>query len=373
VVSGTYADDLGFIGLEGKMMHVRRSSRCALALLIGLVMAGKPVQAEDSFAKIAAEVNRKVVKLYGAGGFQGLSSYGTGVLISPDGYILTVASHMLVTQDLRVHLWDGRRYHAKVVVAEPELDAALVKMDKVEEPLPFYDVAEAIKAPQGKPGDWILAFSNQFNIAVRDEPMSVQRGVIGAFAKLHGRRGVFDAPYTGDVYVIDAITNNPGAGGGVVTTRKGELLGIIGKELRNTLTDTWINYAVPIQVLGKFVELGMKGEYKPIVKDKPKGGGGYHGIVLVPSPVERTPPYVDDVLPGSPAAKAGLRPDDLIVYIDGEQIVSVKAFKEYIGKTRPGMVLKLEVQRSGKDGQGDRLVPIELKLEEPVAKGTPKK
>src|SRR5262245_39218369 len=220
-------------------MHMVRAGRRVTALVAALVFVGGPARAEDSFAKVAAQVNKKDVKLYGAGGFQGLSSYGTGVLVSPEGYILTVASHMLVTQDLRVHLWDGRRYHAKVVVAEPELDAALVKMDKVEEPLPFFDVAQAVKAPQGKPGDWILAFSNQFNIAVRDEPMSVQRGVIGAFAKLHGRRGVFDAPYTGDVYVIDAITNNPGAGGGVITTRKGELLGIIGKELRNTLTDTW--------------------------------------------------------------------------------------------------------------------------------------
>ena len=62
----------------------------------------------------------------------------------------------------------------------------------------------------------------------------------------YGRIGIFEAPYTGDVYVIDAITNNPGAAGGVLTTRKGELLGLIGKELRNELTDTWINYAMPI-------------------------------------------------------------------------------------------------------------------------------
>src|SRR5262249_30191593 len=157
------------------------------------------------------------------------------------------------------------------------------------------------------------AFSNQFQIATRDEPVSVQRGVIAAYSKLQGRRGIFDFPYTGDVYVIDAITNNPGAGGGVVTTRKGELLGIIGKELRNTLTATWINYAVPIHVVAKFAELGMKGEYKPIVKERPAGGpGGYHGIVLVPNVIERTPPYVEEVMPDSPAAKAGLRPDDLI-------------------------------------------------------------
>jgi serine protease Do len=325
--------------------------------------------AQDSFADVAGQVNPRLVKLFGAGGFQGLPSYGTGVLISPDGYVLTVASQMLVTQDLRVHVHDGRRFHAKLVVAEPELDAALVKIEKLEEPLPYFDVGQAARAAPAQPGDGVLAFSNQFQIATRDEPVSIQQGVVAALSKLHGRRGIFDAPYAGEVYVLDAITNNPGAGGGVITNRKGELLGLIGKELRNTLTDTWVNYAVPIHVLGKFVEQGVKGEYRPVVREKPPAGaGGYHGIVLVPSVVERTPPFVEEVLPGSPAAKAGIRPDDLIVYIDGEQVVSVKAFRELMARTRPGMVLKLEVQRTNKADGNDRLVPIELKLEEPVAK-----
>ena len=68
-----------------------------------------------------------------------------------------------------------------------------------------------------------------------------------AYGKLPLRRGVFEAPYRGDVYVIDAISNNPGAAGGALTTRKGELIALIGKELQNSLTDTWINYAVPLQ------------------------------------------------------------------------------------------------------------------------------
>ena len=344
-----------------------------VAVVAGFFGSVCPAPGQESFAKVAEAVNKKVVKLFGSGGFQGLASYGTGVLVSAEGHIVTVASHMLATQDLRVHLYDGRRYHAKVLVVEPELAAALVQIDKLEDPLPFFYLAEAAKKPLAKAGDWILAFSNQFQIATRSEPMSIQRGVIAAYAKLHGRRGIFDAPYTGDVYVLDAITNNPGAGGGVVTTRSGELLGIIGKELRNSLTETWINYAVPVQVLATFVEKGKKGEYKPIVKEKTPGGpGGYHGIVLVPNVIERTPPFIEDVLPGSPAAKAGLKPDDLIVYIDGIQIVSVKQFREIIGKTQPGTVVKLEVQRVNKEQGGDRLVPVDLKLEENKVQAPPK-
>src|SRR5262249_55605374 len=149
--------------------------------------------------------------------------------------------------DLRVHLYDGRKFHAKILVKEPALDVALVKIDYKNNDLPYFDIAQAAKRPKAENGDWVLAFSNQFLIATREEPMSVQRGVVAAYTQHKGRRGIFDAPYNGSVYLIDAITNNPGAAGGVLTTRKGELLGIIGRELRNRLSDTFINYAVPIQ------------------------------------------------------------------------------------------------------------------------------
>src|SRR5262249_22716306 len=136
-------------------------------------------------------------------------------------------------RDLRIHLYDGTRYHGKIIAREPELDVALVKIDNGQRKVEiehYYDVTAAAKRPVLEPGTGILAFSNQFQIATRDEPMSVQRGVIAAYSRLTGRIGVFAAAYNGDVYVVDAITNNPGAGGGVITTRRGELLGMIGKE-----------------------------------------------------------------------------------------------------------------------------------------------
>src|SRR5439155_18542396 len=186
---------------------------------------------------------------------------------------------------------------AKVVVVEPELDAALLKIDKAEG-LPYFDFAAAAKLPRGEPGDWVLAMSNQFEIATRDEPLSVQRGVIAAYSKLQLLRGIYDAPYQGDVYVLDAITNNPGAAGGALTTQTGELLGIIGKELKNGLSNTWVNYAVPVAAtievrqgdqtvtlsLPEFVAKGMKGEYKPTVREELAGGpGAYNGTVSVPN------------------------------------------------------------------------------------------
>ncbi|MGE3807314.1 MAG: trypsin-like peptidase domain-containing protein, partial [Gemmataceae bacterium] len=223
-------------------------------LLTGIILCGLAVTMRssvraESFADVTKQVNKRTVKLFGSGGFKGLVAYGSGVLVSPKGHILTAASPMLDTPDLRVHLYDGRRYHAKVLYTEPALDMALVKIISDVDNLDFYDISEVAKQPLAKEGDWILGFSNQFEIATRNEPMTVQRGVVAAYADLQARRGVFAAPYQDKVYIIDAITNNPGAAGGALTTRDGKLIGIIGKELRNTLTDTWINYAIPIQPL----------------------------------------------------------------------------------------------------------------------------
>src|SRR5262245_53300350 len=90
----------------------------ALAVAVLCFLPQPPARSDESFAKVADNVNNKLVKLFGAGGIRGLASYGTGVLISKDGYILTVNSHILDTTDLRVHMYDGTRYHAAVVARE---------------------------------------------------------------------------------------------------------------------------------------------------------------------------------------------------------------------------------------------------------------
>src|ERR1700722_8266621 len=100
--------------------------------VVALALAVAPVRADKSFAKVSEDVNEKLVKLFGAGGIKSLPSYGTGVLVSSDGYILTVYNHILDTQDLRVHLSNGTRYQAKVVCYEPELDIALLKIETKE-------------------------------------------------------------------------------------------------------------------------------------------------------------------------------------------------------------------------------------------------
>src|SRR5688572_21578109 len=168
-----------------------------VAAAAAVALLTRPSAASEPFHQVADEVNQKLVKLFGSGGFRGIANYGTGILISPDGHILTVASQLLDTSELIVHLSDGRRMRAVVVVTEPELDLALVKIKvegkKPDEPtgldLPHFDFAAAAKRSPAQPGDWVLAFGNMYEIAMRDEPLTVQRGIVAAYTKLHGRRG----------------------------------------------------------------------------------------------------------------------------------------------------------------------------------------
>jgi serine protease Do len=345
----------------------------AFASATGLLLLASLVPAQQPFTEAAQDVNKKMVKLFGAGGFKGMPSYGTGIVVSPDGYILTVNNHILNTADLRVHIHDGRLYNAKVVAREPDLDVALLKIEADVDKLPFFDIEKEVKKPMAEVGDWILCHSNQFQIATRNEPMSVQRGDILAISPLKARRGVFDPPFEGTVYFIDTVACNPGAAGGCLTNRKGDLLGILGRELKSTQSETWINYAIPIQAKvdvvkddGKtvkvdyveFIKEGMKGTYREGTKKKKDKRELYTGIKMVVASLPLTPPYVEEVIPGSPAAKAKLQPDDLIVYVDGELVQSVKEFLEAVSHANPGQDLQLEVQR------GNQLKTVKLKVEE---------
>ena len=339
----------------------------ACILLLAITTAAS---AQDPVTKTSTTVNKKMVKLFGIGGFKGLPSYGTGILVSEKGYILTVNNHILNTPGILVHLYDGRQYQAKVLAREPELDIALLKIDEDVDFLPHYDFAKEAEHARAENGDWILAFSNEFKIALRDEPMSVQRAVVAASADLRGRRGVFDAPFSGDVYFLDAVVCNPGAAGGIITNRKGDLLGILGRELKDTRTDTWINYAVPIQAtadvhrddktikvsMATFVKEAMLGKYIQSTKVKREDKGGYSGIVLVVNAVSSTPPYIEEVVPKSPAALAGLRPDDLILYVEGESVPTIKTFREALKAYEPGREITLQLQRA------NRLETVKLKL-----------
>lgn len=302
-----------------------RSAAFAYALLF---IASAALAASESIAETADtldQVQAKMVKIYGAGGYRGLEAYQSGMLISPHGHILTAYSYVLDADYISAYLADGRKFEAKLLGADPRLDAAVLKINA--EDLPYFDLRRPAKA---EPGSKVLALSNVFNVAQGDEQTSVQHGVVSAIAKLEARRGAFETPYHGPVYVLDAKTNNPGSAGGALVNGRGELLAMLGKELKNSMNNTWLNYAIPINVLGPSVQAIQEGKFvaqRAADADKKPAQSltlQALGIVLVPDVLERTPPYVEQVRPGSPAEKSGLKPDDLIVLLGDRLVQSCK-------------------------------------------------
>jgi len=327
---------------------VRRAVAVCAALTIAVVAtdaAGAELPG-TSLAQSIDRVQRSVVKIYGAGGVRGLEAYQSGFLVSPEGHVLTVWSYVLDTDYLTVTLDDGRKFEAQLVGADPRLELAVLKIDAAD--LPHFDLSRAVEAEAGAR---VLALSNLFGVATGNEPASVQHGVVSARTKLEGRRGAFETPYDGPVYVLDAVTNNPGAAGGVVVTRRGELLAMLGKELRNARNNTWLNYAIPIGPLRPSVDEIRTGKFVARDEDdaekKPRRALDLAmlGIVLVPDVVARTPPYVDQVRDGSPAAAAGIRPDDLVLMANDRLTPSQKALRAELEYVDFEDRIKLTVQR----------------------------
>jgi len=292
-----------------------------------------------SIAETIERVQPKVVKIYGAGGFRGMEAYQSGLLISPDGHVLTVFSYVLDTDYITATLGDGRKFEARLLGADPRLEVAVLKIDAAG--LRCFDLNRAVTVDAGAR---VLAFSNMFGVATGNEPATVQHAVVSVKTRLEARRGVFETPYNGPVYVLDAVTNNPGAAGGALVTRRGQLVGMLGKELRNARNHTWLNYAVPIDQLRDSVARIRAGKFVAAQNEPPEARPARPlslsmlGIVLVPDVLQRTPPYVDYVRPGTPAATAGIRPDDLVVLLGDRLIQSCKSLKselEYIDYQDP--------------------------------------
>jgi serine protease Do len=323
---------------------IRRDAIAWLGVLAAVVMtAGKPVHAGDAQATIAAAA-RKVVKIYGAGGVRGLEAYQTGIIVAPQGHVLTVMSTVLDADDIACVLDDGTRYDATLLAADPRRDLAVLTIDAAD--LPAFVLADE---PRASVGTRIFALSNLFGVAVGDERVSVQHGVIAGVMPLAARRGGYEVPFQGEVYLLDCTTNNPGAPGGAVVDWEGRLLGLVGKEVRAAATGTWLNYAIPSAELARGYRDIVSGTVPPVVTagDAATFETELLGIVLVPDVLDKTPPFVDLVVPGSSAAAAGLQPDDLIVAVAGAAVQSQAAVQRALAALAEGDPVRLAVVRDG--------------------------
>ena len=327
----------------------------ALCILHLLVLAPVVASAQNSLAVTAAEIQPKMVKIYGAGGIRGLEAYQSGFFISGEGHILTVWSYVLDSDVVDVTLGDGRRAEAQLLGIDPRLEIAVLKIDALE--VPHFNLDEAVEL---SPGARVLAVNNMYGVAFGSEAMSVLSGIVASKSDLSAKSGVFDTSYRGPVYVLDAMTNNPGAPGGALTDRRGRLAGLLGKELKNAQTNTLLNFAIPVSELVQAVDDIRAGKQRPAAREedakKPKEPHTLSalGIQLISSPIERTPPFVESVKPDSAAARAGIKRDDLILFVNGHLAASCKVVEEELTWIDRLDEIRLTVQR------GQELVDVSL-------------
>ena len=319
-------------------------------LILVLALAATPALAADApdvaepFQKAIAYAQKRCVKVYG-GGAGREHGYATGLVVSPDGLILTAQGIYLSEERVRVVLPDGSRHTAEVLRRSEPLQAALLKIDAAT-PDHFTLAAES---PVDQ-GDWVLAVSNAFNVAGPEEPLSVNLGIVSLIADLEARHRTQDVPYEGEILLIDAITSNPGAPGGALVTADGRLAGMLGKLFQSTSTNTRINYAVPAPLLREFVTAPEE----PVAVGPTASGDTpqapavkkpYLGVGLFTLSGKSAPAYVDRVAPGSPAAAAGLRKDDLLLAVGSTVVRSCKDCEEAFDALAPGQPARLLVKR----------------------------
>lgn len=328
---------------------IRQGLLFAVSLWIGsLACAQDQANVDGVFAKAAALAQQRTVKVYG-GGVGRVIGYSTGIVVSPNGEILVAQGAQLSAASLRVTLANGQTYPAQVVRRSGPLQAAILK---IEASTPeYFDLS---KPSEVGPGDWILAVSNAFKVAEGTEPLSLNVGVFALRTQLQGRRGVQDVPYTGDLILLDAITSNPGAAGGAVVDDEGKLVGMIGRLIEDTGTNTRINYAAPVDRLAKFVAgaeetaVADNGTPEPNATTGTSGNSNKPvdlGIRLFRLGGRKGAAYVDRVIPNSPAAAAGVRADDLILAVNGQTIRTSDEYQKAVAALPAGSDPVLDVKR----------------------------
>ena len=308
------------------------------------------------FRDAIAYAQKRCVKILGASvGIE--HGYATGIIVSPDGKILTAMGIYAVSpEELHVVMPDGRVLSGGAIHilrrSEP-LQALLLQIDQ-----PTPDYFELPQTPTVRKGDWVAAVGNWFKVAEGAEPLSANLGVISLRAPMDTRHRLQDVNLEGDVLLIDAITANPGAPGGALIAADGRLAGMIGKVVESKSTNTRINYALPADRLRLFLD-GREPAALIAATRGSDGEAGFSGIRIFLLGGPRAPAFIDAVIPGSPADKAGLQKDDLILRIDNDYVGSCREYGSLAAKWKAGVDVTLVIKRK------DAILAVPLTLTAP--------
>jgi serine protease Do len=260
---------------------------------------------------------------------------GSGVIISPDGYIVTNNHVVDGAVDIRVTMSNRKILKAKLVGADALTDLAVIKVDGGNLPsIPWGDSTAL------HPGQTVLAFGNPFGFR-----FTVTRGIVSAL----NRPNPFsdNARKPGEFIQTDAAIN-PGNSGGPLVNAHGEVIGINTFLVSSTGQFSGMGFAIPTQIVRPTVDT--------LIRDG-KVVHGYMGIGITDVTPENSKFFdvsdasgavVSQVEPGSPAAKAGLKVGDVITELNGQKVSDAGQLQVEVGQKRPDTTIKLHVLREGK-------------------------
>ena len=282
----------------------------------------------------------------GGGQPRAMVGSGSGVIISPDGYIVTNNHVIANASNLEVTLNNNKTYTAKLIGTDPSTDIALIKVDG-EDDLPYVAFGDSNNV---KLGEWVLAVGNPFNLT-----STVTAGIISAKARDLNQ---FDGNPQSFIQT-DAAVNRGNSGGALVNTR-GELIGINTAITSETGSYVGYSFAVPSNNARKVIEdiieygnvqrgiLGIQvGNINPQIAEK-------YGIN------ETEGVFVGGIEKGSGADKGGIKEGDIIKKLDGYRVSKFADLAGYIGSKRPNDVIEVTVLRNG----NEKTIPVTLvKLE----------
>ena len=282
--------------------------------------------------------------------------FGSGVIISKDGYIVT-NNHVIDKADvISVKLNDGREFQGRIIGTDPSTDLALVKIEG--EDLPTIPVGDS---DQLKIGEWVLAVGNPFNMT-----STVTAGIVSAKAR---SLGVYNNGVESFIQTDAAI--NQGNSGGALVNARGELVGINSVLYSPTGSYSGYGFAIPTTIMTKVIadlkQYGTVQRARLGVEGRPLDNDGQMMDAELKKKAEELGAtegfWVGGIIENS-SADGILEEDDVIIGIEGKRIKNYAGLQEELAKHRPGDKVKVKILRDKKE----KTVEIELKNEQGTTK-----
>jgi serine protease Do len=274
---------------------------------------------------------------FGFGGPMIRKGAGSGVIISKDGYILTNNHVVDFADEVLIKMVDGKEYEAKIIGRDPSTDLAVVKIDANN--LPTLEYADSDKA---RVGEWVLAVGNPFEYLTS----TVTAGIISA----KGRDlNIIQGSKTIEQFIQTDAAINPGNSGGALVDAYGKLLGINTAIASQTGSYSGYSFAIPVNLA-----IGIANDIIKNGGDIERTSLGVEVFVLDEDIAKERGLdinqglLVDGVGEKSAAQYAGIRPNDVLVEIDGKKLVKFDDLKEKIDLAKVGDSVEIKVYRNGK-------------------------